>query len=334
MENNPEPTSEMSYDEVVERDLEKMRKLHVPINQEKFRKYLYEVQSVGNLFDFALKARCYSIRESLKRDYDHCVVIHSKEGQGKSTLSMQIAGYIDQEWNVSRLCFTLTDILAAFREAKPGNVVIIDEGAINFFSREAMTRGNRLLAKLFMISRQKNVCVIINIPNFHLLDSYIRDHRTDTLLAIKKRGRYTAFTGKAIGIISRIGHQQKQVFGIRVPNGTFWDGQNRKMLPATVDLQAYLKKKAEHLQTFMDDMNEETKVEKAADDYVLIRQASDAIGLTPKQFHHRIEKGTIPAKKILGRWYITKKLYHELINLKKAPENGAVPLLRKKEEAP
>ena len=78
---------------------------------------------------------------------------------------------------------------------------VLDEGNLFLFSRESMSDSNRNMVKLFALMRQRNACIILNVPNFFTVDSYVRDHRVGTLNYLHARGKYQCFVRKAIKII-------------------------------------------------------------------------------------------------------------------------------------
>ena len=196
----------MTWEELVERTISKIdRYKPAGFNKKHFKKWMMKRKGRGYLFDYLLIWKCYNISKSLADDYDHFMIIAGKEGTGKSTLAIQICSWIDLSFNPKRICFNIRQFLKELAERKPAQAIQIDEAGLDLFSREAMNYMNRLLIKTFMIIRQRRLFVCLCLPNFHILDSYVRDHRVNTLLQIKQRGYYMGFLETAIKTISKDG---------------------------------------------------------------------------------------------------------------------------------
>jgi len=274
-----------------------------------FKQWLESKKHFGRLFDYNLYARAYVIQNRLKDDYDHITVICGYEGEGKSTLARLYCAIISPTLNARSVCYELKDFQKVLKDAKPGDSIIPDEGAIFLFSREAMNIGNRLMTKLLTIVRQKRIHICICIPNFFLIDSYVRNHRTGTLIYVKKRGHYKAFTGKAIQIVSKEGAKTKQIEGIKVPNGTFWEGDFCAKFIEINDLnqQTYDQQKEEHLNRFINEIGAFcASSEDIEAKYVSMQEACKLMQLTRHTLYKLLESGEIPGKKFGSKWFIEK----------------------------
>jgi hypothetical protein len=110
----------------------------------------------------------------------------------------------------------------------------------------------------------KNLNIVICIPNFFLLSTYIRDHRVKTLIAITERGKYHGYVRDAITKISKEGYAKKQVIGVRVPDGTTWRGYFNNQFPVINDLNRdeYENWKEQNINNMMDVMIDSEKPDK------------------------------------------------------------------------
>jgi hypothetical protein len=276
------------------------------------RDYMGRKQMTGLLW-----RRAYSIWDNINnKDRDHFAVISGEEGSGKSTLSMPLASAIDPTWNLDRLCYKPDQFIELIEYSKKGDAIVLDEGNLFLFSREAMSGGNKIMVKLFALMRQRNLCVIINVPNFWTVDSYVRDHRTRSLFYIPKRGQTTCFVGKAIPIISYVGKKTKSVTGVKVPQSTYFRGCFSKKLPKVVSEDEYRKHKAEHFQDFLKDIKEGIKVEERKPEAKLIR-LTEAVkivkGVGRDTIRNQVIQGEIRGKKLAGIWYVDKE---DLLDIK------------------
>ena len=121
-----------------------------------------------------------------KQDEDSLILIDGNEGTGKSTLGLQIGRYIDKSLDLSRVCFTAHEFRDAILKAEKGQVVVYDEAFTGLSSRSSLSGVNRVLVSLMMQMRQKNLCVIVILPTFFLLDKYASIFRSIALFHVYK----------------------------------------------------------------------------------------------------------------------------------------------------
>ncbi|MAF36864.1 hypothetical protein CL622_07135, partial [archaeon] len=263
-----------------------------------FKKWLLQKDMGNYLFDAGLHLKTFNIQKSINNDdRDHFIVVCGKEGTGKSTLALQIACMLDPTFNLDRVCFKMIDFIKGMKETKPGQTFILDEGNLFLFSREAMSEDNKFMLKLFALMRQKNLCVIICVPNFFTLDSYIRDHRVDSLLYCHSKSKYIGYTGKAIKIISNQGSRYKQVAGHKIPGGSFWVGYWNKFIPNYNDIteKSYRQHKGDHFAEFLDEMESSVQNRNVrGGKWLTMKQTKNLLPLSEKNIRRLGEKGTIP----------------------------------------
>ena len=103
-------------------------------------------------------------------------------GCGKSVFGQHWGYLIDKTLDrkidpdsINRICFSVEEFIKAVNNAKKGQVVIADEAISIAFSRAAMTKGGRKIAQFKDQIRQKNLCIILCIPDLLDLDySFIK----------------------------------------------------------------------------------------------------------------------------------------------------------------
>ena len=141
------------------------------------------------------------IRPALeKKDEDYIIAIDGQEGSGKSTFGFQLGKYIDPTLNLSRVVFTAEAFKEAIFKSKKGEVIIYDEAFTGLSSRASLSAVNRVLVSLMMQMRQKNLCVILILPTFFLLDKYAALFRSRVLFHVYKnkgiRGYFMVYNRK------------------------------------------------------------------------------------------------------------------------------------------
>jgi len=119
-----------------------------------------------------------------KKDKDFVLALDGKEGSGKSTFAFQIGKYIDPSLDLSRVVFDGESFRNVIFKAKKGQVVVFDEAFTGLSSRAALSSVNRALVSLMMQMRQKNLCVIMVLPTFFLLDKYVALFRARALIHV------------------------------------------------------------------------------------------------------------------------------------------------------
>lgn len=119
-----------------------------------------------------------------KKDKDYVIAIDGREGSGKSTFAFQLGKYVDPTLNLSRVVFSPEEFREAVFKAKKGECIIYDEAFTGFSSRASLSPVNKVLVSLMMQMRQKNLCVIIVLPTFFLLDKYVALYRARILVHV------------------------------------------------------------------------------------------------------------------------------------------------------
>ena len=111
----------------------------------------------------------YTEFEEALHKYDLIMLIVGKRGSGKTALGMQFLAWYNH--STRRRCYGIgydaTKLPRWIHKAKGieeisnDSVVLIDEAALLFFSREAMTSTNKMLTKLMSVARHKNLTMLL-----------------------------------------------------------------------------------------------------------------------------------------------------------------------------
>lgn len=284
-----------------------------------FQEWFMEREKVGYLFDPVLVLRCYHIWKELSSGLDHFIVIEGREGTGKSTIAAQVVAWVALDgFTVNNICTTLRDFVSVlderYKECQDGppldiRGLTLDEGN-ELLSKEAMSTSNKIFLKLFNVQRILRFNVAICIPNFFMLDKTVRTHRTKTLICVKERGDYRAFTGKAIPLIAKWGENEKSWKQVRIPNGTFWDGHFSKDFPKTIDRQEY----EFHKLSAIGDLIGETKEDIGAKKMMAVAKIARQLDVSAKTIIRRIVNGELEGKKIGNRWLLSTESYEKLVS--------------------
>lgn len=276
-------------------------KLRLQTNK-KFIKWMLTKENLGNhFFDSNLWWRSFNVMRELEKDNDHLSLICGLEGTGKSTLACQYAALVSPSFGAEYICYEQDDFYSIIDVAKPGDSIILDEGALFLFSREASRNGNIQTIKLLSICRQRNLHLIICIPSFWAVDSYVRQHRASTLLLVRQRGKYVGYNRVGIKVINAVGSGKKSILKIRCPDGTAWAGHFNKQFPTINDLnyESYVKLKAAHMVEFLKDLRAN-----AGSEYIPISKFQMKFPLDRKTIIGLIERGELVGRKMGKKWFV------------------------------
>lgn len=133
----------------------------------------------------------------LSKDNDYLLTIVGREGSGKSTLGIKICRTIDPNFNIDRIVFSGLGFIKAILKAKPKEAILWDEAGEGGYSRDSMKRMNNLINKALMYSRAKQLFFVVIIPNFFMLDKFLRITRVGLMCYIKKRGNAQLYSNKS-----------------------------------------------------------------------------------------------------------------------------------------
>lgn len=309
----------------------------IPETDINFKEWFFNQESLGGvLFSPLMYARAYNIqRVVLNEDRDHFICIAGKEGNGKSTLSIQLACTLDPTFCLDRICFTPLHFVQKIKDSKPGQVFILDEGNLFLFGRQSMGMDNILMVKLFALMRQRNLIVIINVPNFFTLDNYVRCHRVDTLLYVHRKGKMRCFVDTAIRIISHKGAKYKNITsGMNIPPGQTFQCNFFKAFPHINDINEETYKNHKHSQfvEFLDDI-ENTLQQRQDKKLVSITEVQkNIVNINKATLIEQAENGKLRAKQIGNKWYFDRDSLVEegFTNQKQTPEQETKEIMESK----
>ena len=182
----------------------------------------------------------------LPRDFDWLHLNIGYERSGKSDFSIQQMFIVDKNPSLNRITFTAGEFRKAVDRAKFYQCIIADEGAESFFSKDAMKPENMENRKLLTKIGAKRLFIIINIPDFFLLDPYVRGHRVRSMCRIVGRGSVAFYSKAKMAQIKRDPENRATIY----PEPNFYDNFNK--LDGRKDKQGvfwkgYLKKKMDFL---------------------------------------------------------------------------------------
>lgn len=245
------------------------------------------------------------------------------KNSGKTTFEIQLMSFISPNCDLKDVVFDMPQYITKLSKVakeyrvnkinKDDQSIGIDEAAISLFSRESLSKSNKVLAKSFFVQRFLNVHTLICIPHYWSLDTLIRNHRINTLIIIKKRGKYKAVTGKGIKILNKIGSKDrtKELIQLPIPYGMFFEGEFRKSFPKTMSKTEYERYKFRHIKNFLEDV----KLEASAEIMVPVKRIEKDLGIPQQNLIDSIKSGELEGKRIGNNYFLSKKAYQKLVNV-------------------
>lgn len=310
----------MTWPEICEHVLGKIGRTLNRNETAAFRRWFLEREKIGYRFDPVMILRCFRICQELDHKLDHFIVITGREGIGKTTFAFQIGAWCNPSFSLDTVCYGANSYIDVMHrkaesfdlsmEKQEIETLVLDEGT-ELLSRESLTQSNRVLAKTFFVQRMLGFLVIVNIPNFFMLDSVVRLHRVKTLIEVLDRGSYKCYTGKAIKLVSEFGGRTKDMSSVRVPDGTFWHGSFHKGFPPTIDFNQYQAHKLESIKDMLQGMKDVGDAQKL----LSISKISKEVGCGNQTIVNLIKSGKIKGKKIGFKWYVPVEEYEKLMNM-------------------
>lgn len=113
-----------------------------------------------------------------KKKFDNVIIIDGDEGHGKSTLAIQICGYVAAKTgrafprDCSRIFFD-ANAMTEFAKSHDDQIILWDEAALGGLTTESYNKVQVRLLQLLMVARKKRHFYIFNIPKFFRLKEQI-----------------------------------------------------------------------------------------------------------------------------------------------------------------
>ena len=240
-----------------------------------------------------IKANAKGIRKTiLDYDLDWVHITDGYEGTGKTTFTWNLCKQVDPTFNPKQIVFTEDQFRHAIKTSKPGQALMLDEGALMLFKRDAMRKENKKIIRLLTTIRAHNLFLAINAPDFlNLLDKYIIEHRVRSITRVVKRGWVWWYTKPQIPLITINTKTKKYDW----PEPRFKDNYPK--------IQG--KQWTEYKRKKQGIVDKET-------DWLSVSEVAKKVNKTPATIYNWIKKGDLEGQKINGSWNIPYHAYQEL----------------------
>lgn len=143
--------------------------------------FLYSYPALGHFV--------HTINHAIKKKWDRLILVSGPERTGKSALAIQLAMQLNPGFSLDNVCFEMADFNAKLEKAKPGEVVILDEGGASLFNQEWFQEVQKNLIKKLMVVGKRQVIVIICIPHKDNLNAKLVNNRFDYWCSVYAEGK-------------------------------------------------------------------------------------------------------------------------------------------------
>lgn len=145
----------------------------------------------GQDYQWSMKEIVGLLNETAKRDKDNLIPIDGATGAGKSTLGLKMClegcPWFDMERDI---LYSREELIEWVTTAKPGSWGLADEAVNMLFKRDFAAKAQKFLLRILDMCRDRNLTILMCIPNFWALDSHVRQGRVRLRI-------YVAMTGRA-----------------------------------------------------------------------------------------------------------------------------------------
>lgn len=116
------------------------------------------------------------IHQRIEKNKNFIGMISGPTGSGKTWAGLSIAELLDKDFNIDRVVFKATELMALVNSGtlKSGSVILWDEAGIDLSSRSWQSAMNKMLNFLLQTFRHKNIILFLTAPYGDFVDSASR----------------------------------------------------------------------------------------------------------------------------------------------------------------
>ena len=140
-----------------------------------------------------LMANITLMKRMVKHDRDCVIVVAGDPGSGKSVFAMTLAKALDPTFNINNIYFEGEKLIRRISspDTKKYESFVYDEAREGLSARQSMSRSNKTITDCLAEIRQKNLFIIIVLPDYWDLDSNVANKRSRYLFYVKENPRQT-----------------------------------------------------------------------------------------------------------------------------------------------
>lgn len=200
-----------------------------------------------------------------KKDFDYVCIVAGLPGMGKSNFAISLCRYFDKNFSLDNIAMSDTEFIEITTKAKPRSAIMLDESFASLNSRISMTSSFLRIINHLQIIRQKNLFIVLCLPNFFDLQKGISIYRSSHLFVVYgekfgHRGSFAAWGREEKKMLYINGLKYMNYHAVK-PNF-----RGRFVKQKAIDEEAYKEKKMLHLlQQEQQEMHKTTKASRQRD---------------------------------------------------------------------
>lgn len=139
--------------------------------------------------EWSLKELVDNINRTLEIDKDFPMIIDGLTGAGKSTLAIHLAKKGCSWFKIDEdVIFSRDELIDKIMKAPKLSYIVLDEAINVLFKRDFMNKQQKFILRLLDMCRDRNLCLILCVPNFWSIDKHILEGRIRLRIHIAKTG--------------------------------------------------------------------------------------------------------------------------------------------------
>ncbi len=182
------------------------------------------------------------------KDFDFVSLVCGIPGAGKSNFAINLAKYFDEDFNIDKIAFTAEDFIEITNKVPKHSAVVLDESFASLNSKVGQSSDFQKLINHLQLIRQKNLFIILNLPNFFDLHKNMSLYRSSWLFLVYsetfgKRGTFQCFDRNAKRILYVKGSKYMDY------QATRYNFHGRFTKQKAIDDVEYERRKKKHLES-------------------------------------------------------------------------------------
>lgn len=238
------------------------------------------------------------------KDFDFVAICSGLPGAGKSTFSMNIAKFLDPKFNINNICFSADEFVEKTSKAEKHSAIILDESFASLNTKVGMSPEYLRIINHLQLIRQRNLFIILNLPNFFDLNKSIAIYRSSFLFVVYgqefgDRGSFAAFGREEKKLLYIYGKKELNYTATK-PNF-----RGRFIKQKAINAEEYEKRKLIHLRSQGKNENLYAKERTSRDrlvcwvyknNKILPKEIANICGITDQTIYNILKKNGIAVK--------------------------------------
>jgi hypothetical protein len=144
---------------------------------------------MGTKEEWSMEELSQHVTNTKKVDKDFIIITDGATGGGKSTWALKFAIKNDSKFDIEKdIIFSRDELIKKITESENGRTYVADEAINILFKRDFMTTKQKILLRLLDMCRDKNLCLIMCVPNFWAIDKHLLEGRVKLRVHIARTG--------------------------------------------------------------------------------------------------------------------------------------------------